>query len=102
MDVETRQVSRARRRLETAQTNLPNFVRGVANGADSASWGNSTQNTFSFAFLNFLQFCRYFRDLRSLWRAHEFLMRYLPLKAYCSSKGSAPLNLFVWVRGGMG
>ena len=43
--------------LDAARTLLPNLARGVANGTDSASWGNLTQRTFSFVFLAPLRFC---------------------------------------------
>jgi hypothetical protein len=46
--------------LEAVRTLLPNLARGVANGAVSASWGNSPQITFSFVFSYFLPFCHCF------------------------------------------
>jgi hypothetical protein len=43
--------------LEADRTLLPNLARGGATGAVSASWGNSTQTTFSVVFLDFPRFC---------------------------------------------
>jgi len=46
--------------LEAVRTFLPNLARGNANGAVSASWGDSEQITFSFVFRLFHHFCRCF------------------------------------------
>jgi hypothetical protein len=49
--------------LEAARPTLPNLARGVANRANSTSWGNSTQTTFSFVFHDYRPFCCSFPQL---------------------------------------
>ena len=53
---------------EAARPTLPNLARGVANRANSASLGNSTQTTFSFVFRLFLCFCRCFPQVALRFR----------------------------------
>jgi hypothetical protein len=57
--------------LEAVRTTLPNLARGVANRADSASWGKFPQPAFSFLHcclppfcLRFPHFALHFRDSR--------------------------------------
>src|SRR6202140_146619 len=54
--------------LEAARPTLPNLARGVANRANSASWGNSTQTTFSFVLPDCRHFCRCFPQLALRFR----------------------------------
>jgi hypothetical protein len=49
--------------LEAVRTILPNLARGVANRAESASWGKFPQTTFSFICRPLLHNCRYFPQL---------------------------------------
>jgi hypothetical protein len=55
--------------LEAVRPILPNLARGVANRAESASWGKFPEPTFSFlryclphSCSRFLQFALHFRD----------------------------------------
>ena len=54
--------------LEADRPILPNLARGGVNRANSASWGNSSQTTFSFVFLDSLHFCRCFPQLALRFR----------------------------------
>jgi hypothetical protein len=54
--------------LEADRPLLPNLARGGANGAVSASWGNSTQTIFSFVFRVFLHFWRCFPQVALRFR----------------------------------
>ncbi len=49
--------------LEAVRSTLPNLARGVANRADSASWGKFPQPAFSFLCCRLPPFCRYFPQL---------------------------------------
>ena len=71
--------------LEAARPTLPNLARGVANRANSASWGNSTQTTFSFVFPDCRHFCRRFPQLALRFR-HSAKMAEFFQRARCIAK----------------